>query len=154
MKKVHIEFRHEDRDDIHVVFSASVQDEEVISLIRRISDPFFSTLTVYDDHGCVIKLPEEMLISISAENKKLLVRSDIGVYEARQPLYEVEKQLHPAVFLRISRYEIIHLGKVRKFDFSITGSLRIEMTDGSETWASRRFISVIRARLKQHKEDL
>lgn len=60
----------------------------------------------------------------------------------------MEKQLHPVAFLKISRYEIINLGKVSKFDFSVTGTFRIVMKNGMVTWASRRLIPEIKKRLQ------
>ena len=50
-------------------------------------------------------------------------------------------------FLRISRFELINLSKVKKYDFTIGGTLRIEFENGMETWASRRYIPIIRERL-------
>jgi hypothetical protein len=148
MKKIRVTFRSDpDRKDIDIVFTASEMDENVISLMKRVSDPLADTLTVYDSFGCAVALPQDHIISISSDKKKLKVVAEEGTYELRQPLRDIENRLHPVAFLKISRYEIIHLVKVRKFDFSITGSLRIEMKNGMETWASRRFISEIRKRL-------
>ena len=50
-------------------------------------------------------------------------------------------------FVRISRYEIVNLEKILKYDFTVAGTLRIELTGGMETWASRRCIPAIRRRL-------
>ena len=149
MKKIHVTFQTDQSlEDIRVVFSASEKDEEVISLMKRVSDPLADSLIVYDSEDSRFALMQDDIISISSDNKRLKVVSEDGVYELRQPLRDVEKLLHPVAFLKISRYEIIHLGKVRKFDFSISGALRIEMKNGMETWASRRYISVIKKRLQ------
>lgn len=59
-----------------------------------------------------------------------------GVFTAKQTLQTFE-QLLGKQFLRISRFEIINLRKVRKYDFTIIGTLRIEFENGMETWASR-----------------
>ena len=94
-------------------------------------------------------LPEDRIISISSSNKKLGLLADDGMYEVRSSLQGISEMLSPEMFLRISRYEIINLRKVRKFDFSVSGTLRVEMDNGRETWASRRFIPAIKARLKE-----
>ena len=49
--------------------------------------------------------------------------------------------------------EIVNLDKVLRYDFTLAGTLRLELTGGIETWASRRCIPVIRKRL-QGKEDV
>ena len=148
MKKIRVSFKQNDElDDIEVTFSASEKDEEVISLMKMISDPLVGTLIVCDANGSKVTLAEDRIISISSGNKKLAVCAEDGTYELRMSLQDAEELLNPFMFMRISRYEIINLGKVRRFDFSVTGTLRIEMEDGSETWASRRLIPAIRSRL-------
>ena len=134
--------------DIEVVITASEQSDAVKSLMKRIADPLAGTLLVSDAEGITTVLDEESIISISSGSKKLIIRADDGLYELRMSMQDVEKQLNPLAFIRISRYEIINLGKVRRFDFSVTGTLRIEMKDGTETWASRRLIAVIKKRLQ------
>ena len=54
-------------------------------------------------------------------------------------------------FLRVSRFEIIDLKKVRKYDFTLGGTLRIEFDNGMETWASRRYIPLIKERLTKEE---
>lgn len=134
--------------DIEVVITASEQNDAVKSLMKRIEDPLAGTLMVSDAEGITTVLDEESIVSISSGSKKLVVRADDGLYELRMSMQDIEKQLNPLAFIRISRYEIINLGKVRKFDFSVTGTLRIVMKDGTETWASRRLITVIKRRLQ------
>ncbi len=149
MKRVNISFKQEiNKRDIDVIFRASAEDAQVRSLMDRISDPLAGSLTVYDADGSAVTIPEMSVISISTGDKKLNVVTDRGIFEVRMPLYEVIDLLHPDAFIQISRYEIINLNKVRKFDFSISGTLQIEMTGGIRTWASRRHISEIKKRLK------
>jgi DNA-binding LytR/AlgR family response regulator len=64
------------------------------------------------------------------------------------PMQDAETMLNPSWFLRISRYEIVNLRKVKYFDFSVSGSLYINLENGRETWASRRFIPAIKKRLQ------
>jgi DNA-binding LytR/AlgR family response regulator len=145
MVKLRIEEGHQ---GIDILLTTAERDEQVEALMARIVDPLAGTITVLDDKGNSILLTEDRIISISADNKRLKVVSEDGSYRMRSSLLEIEGRLNPSSFLRISRYEIINLHKVRRFDFSIAGTLRIEMRDGSETWASRRYIQTIRSRLQ------
>ena len=54
-------------------------------------------------------------------------------------------------FLRVSRFEIVNLKMVRKYDFTLAGTLRIEFENGMETWASRRYIPIIKERLTREE---
>ena len=150
MKKVHVTFEPDpSAEDISIVFSASERDADVEALMRRIADPLSGTVAVSDQRGALVVLPENEIITISVNSKKLQVTAEGGEYEIRSSLQEIESVLNPLLFLRISRYEIINLAKVKRFDFSISGQLRIEMVNNTQTWASRRYISVIRNRLKE-----
>ena len=150
MKRVNVRFNQDiTKQDIDVTIAASEKDEQVTSLKDRIGDPSRGTLTVYDSGTSTVKIPESAIISITTENKRLKVLTDSGVYELRMTLRDAGNQLDPQTFMQISRYEIINLTKVKRFDFSVSGFLKIEMKNGMTTWASRRFISGIRKRLKE-----
>ena len=83
---------------------------------------------------------------ISADGKNIRIVTMRDVFHAKQSLQSVEGILS-GNFLRVSRFEIINLKMVRKYDFTLVGTLRIEFENGMETWASRRYIPVIRERL-------
>ena len=137
------------RPDIDVLVTAPVRDEQVEALMTRIEDPLAGTLAVFDGEGESVLLDEGAVISISTDNKKLRVNTEEGVYLLRDSLQNVECRLNSSAFLRVSRYEIINLSKVRRFDFSVVGALRIAMADGSDVWASRRYIRTIKNRLQE-----
>jgi DNA-binding LytR/AlgR family response regulator len=66
-------------------------------------------------------------------------------------MQEAENMLKSSMFLKISRFEIINLQKVKNFDFTISGQLKIEFEDGEVTWASRRYIPLIKQRLAEKR---
>lgn len=149
MKRVNTRFEAEEgRRNIDVLFRASEKDEQVEALMARVADPLSGLLTVRDRADAVVTLPEERIVTISVDNKKLRIMADDGVYWLKTSMQSAEAMLNPSWFLRISRYEIVNLRKVRQFDFSISGTLRIDLEDGTETWASRRFIPAIKKRLQ------
>lgn len=94
-------------------------------------------------------MQEERIDYLVTDNKRLRVESEDGTFWIKATMQFAEQNLNPSAFLRISRYEIINLRKVRRFDFSNSGMLSVEMEDGTRLWASRRFISVIRERLQK-----
>ena len=150
MKRVNVHFIPDNgKKDIDVVFRASEKDSQLLELMDRVSDPLGGSLSVYDSAASMVKVPESSIISISTDDKKLKVTAEDGIYELRMPLFEAGKLLHPEYFIQISRYEIINISKVIRFDFSIAGTLQIELAGGVRTWASRRFIPEIKNKLKE-----
>ena len=148
MKKIEIEFKEEkENENIRVVFHAKEMDDEVLGLMKRLEVPFNDKLMVQDEKGVMVVLPMSDIISISSDNRKLRVVAEEGNFELHTALRDIQEQLDDTDFLKISRYEIINLHKVKHFDFSVSGSLKITMKNGLETWASRRFISEIKERL-------
>ena len=150
MKRVNVRFEEEAaRRNIDVLFTASQRDDQVVALMARVEDPLSVTWSVRNGQGEQVTLPEERIVSISIESKKLRIVADDGDYWLKMTLQDAEKALNPSMFLRISRYEIVNLHKVRQFEFTVTGTLRIEMENGTDVWASRRFIPIIKERLSK-----
>ena len=155
MKKVNVVFKQDpERNDIGVLFTASEMDEEVVSLMERVSDPLSHTITVYDSNNRPYSLKEDRIIRFSSDGKSVKVTSDEGEYVLKASMRDIEHAIHPLFFMRTSRYDIINLQKVEHFDFSVSGSLCIRMKGGLEIWASRRYISDIRRKLMERKDLL
>lgn len=148
LKKVHIRFEQDaSLDHIDVVIRAPDQDDSVTDLINRISARPPDMLTAYDENGNVRKLDQKKIVLASVNGKVVDLITDDGIWHIRQTLQNLEDNLDKQRFVRISRYEIVNVEKILKYDFTVAGMLRIELTGGMETWASRRCIPAIRRRL-------
>ena len=147
MKKINVRFeRDETTEDIDIVIRAKEKDDQVTALIEKLNarEPF--KLTVMDRDNCSCVIDEEEIVFVSADGKNVRITATSGIFFAKQSLQSVEELLSRK-FLRVSRFELINLTKVYKYDFTIGGTLRIEFNNGMETWASRRYIPLIRQRL-------
>lgn len=148
LKKVHIRFEQDaSLDHIDVVIRAPDQDDSVTDLINRISARPPDMLTAYDENGNIRKLDQKKIVLASVNGKVVYLITDDGIWHIRQTLQNLEDNLDKQRFVRISRYEIVNVEKILKYDFTVAGTLRIELTGGMETWASRRCIPAIRRRL-------
>ena len=133
MKRIHIRFQKDKgREDIEVLFTASKVDDQVMALMNMVADPIATMWEVTDGQGATVTLREETISVISADNKRLRITADNGTYWMKKTLQDVEAALNPSHFLRVSRYEIVNLQKVQRFDFSVSGTLRIELEGGQE----------------------
>ncbi len=145
MKKIKVRFERDGAlSNVEVVVRAPERDAEAEEVIRRISDLGSRKITVSDGMGNTCVLAEDEIISVSVRGKQLKIVSDSGNYYSQTALQHLERELDEFKFVRISRYEIVNIDKIRKFDFTLGGTLRIELEKGLTTWASRRCIPVIR----------
>ena len=147
MKKINVRFeRDQSTDDIDVVIRAAEKDDQIVSLIEKLSARESVKLTLLDRNKCSCVIDEDEIVFVSADGKNVRITATSGIYCAKQSLQSIEELLSRK-FLRVSRFELINLSMVRKYDFTIGGTLRIEFNNGMETWASRRYIPMIRERL-------
>ena len=147
MKKINVRFEKvKTTDYIDIVIRADEKDDQIMSLIEKLSVREEAKLTVFDRDNCSCVIDEKEIIFVSADGKNVRVTATSGIYRAKQSLQSIEELLSRK-FLRVSRFELINLSMVRKYDFTIGGTLRIEFKNGMETWASRRYIPLIRQRL-------
>ena len=148
MKRIELSFEPEPSlDHIEVRVRAAAEDEEVAQLLERIRARETERMTVMDETGAFQIIDVSGIISISVEGKQAKVVTESGRYTVRQALQTLEERLETGRFVRISRYEIVNLDKVLKYDFTLGGTLRLELSNGTETWASRRNIPSIRKKL-------
>lgn len=148
MKKIRINFEKDvSLDDIEILIRASEKDNEIDDIIDRVSFAGNDTIAVTDGNGTHDIVCASDIVLLSVNGKIVSIITENNRFTARQPLNSLEETLDPAVFIRISRYEIVNLKKVIRYDFTLSGTLRLELMGGMETWASRRCIPLIRRRL-------
>ncbi|MBQ9383363.1 MAG: LytTR family transcriptional regulator DNA-binding domain-containing protein [Ruminiclostridium sp.] len=147
MKKINVRFETDTKlDSIDVTVRASEKDIEVSALIDRINSDGGDTIAVTGGNITdVVSASDIVLLTVDGKSVNVITENDR--FTARQPLSALENTLDKKRFVRISRYEIINLSKVVRYDFTLSGTLRIELLGGMETWASRRCIPEIRRHL-------
>ena len=134
-------------DHVSVVIRAPEENEEVTALLRQLGGAPPGVVTVFDGEGAVHTVAVEEIILASVSGKLVNIVTGDGRWFTRRTLQSLESELNEERFLRISRYELVNLDKVLRYDFTVAGTLRLELAGGVETWASRRCIPSIRKRL-------
>jgi len=147
MKKLKLRFEQDKTlDEIEIIVRAAEKDAQVTALLESLSKDEPVKLTVLDSGNRASVIDEKDIVFVAAEGKLVRVVTTEGIFKAKQSLQSIESILSRS-FLRVSRFEIINLKKVRKYDFTLVGTLRVEFDNGMETWASRRYIPLIKERL-------
>ncbi len=125
-----------------IVLTASMT-EEVNLLIEKISKETPQIISGIKNEKIEVLEPES-LIRIYSNSGKVFAVTDRGEYTLRLRLYEMEERLNANQFVRISNSEIINLKKVKNFDLNFTGTICIELANGTTTYVSRRYVSKIK----------
>ena len=125
------------------------RDEEVARIIADLHAMFDPTLIGTDERGNKVKLSPRELFSIYAEGQKVYCLGQKEKYSLPCKLYELENQLETAGFVRISRAELINMRYLKALDLSFTGTIKLTMSNGYQTYTSRRNVTKIKEMLKK-----
>ena len=117
--------------------------EEVNMIFARLSENTPQIITGSKDDKMEV-LEQFDLIRVYAKAGRVFAVTGKEEYMLRLRLYELEARLNPNQFVRISNSEIINLKKVKNFDLSFTGTICVELVNGTTTYVSRRYVSKIK----------
>lgn len=118
--------------------------DPVREIAQQISRVVNDVITGTDENGIHI-LNESGIIRFYAQEQKVYAQNAKGRYRVSLKLYELEEKLDSRQFVRISKSEIVNLKKIRQLDLNLTGTIKVILSDGTQTYTSRRNI----ARLKK-----
>lgn len=126
-----------------VIILTAAMTEEVNMIFARLSENTPQIITGSKDDKMEV-LEQGDLIRVYANAGRVFAVTGKGEYAVRLRLYELEARLNPNQFVRISNSEIINLKKVKNFDLSFTGTICVELVNGTTTYVSRRYVSKIK----------
>ena len=126
-----------------VVILTDQMTEEINEIVRKLSDPESQMIAGFQN-DTVTLLDQDAILRIYASNGKVFAATDKGEFLLRLRLYELDERLRRDRFVRISNSEIVNLKKVRHFDLSFSGTICVSLSDGTETYVSRRYVSKIK----------
>lgn len=137
---------YENLKERRVIIVTDAVDTEIEALMRRISSEQTRVLAGFAGDQAVL-LEQEEIIRVFASAGKVLAATDRGEFALRLRLYELEERLDGGNFVRISHSEIVNLKRVKHFDLSYAGTIRVLLTNGDSTYVSRRYVSRIKKAL-------
>lgn len=135
--------------EIHVCKNAA--DTEVNRTIETLHEIFDKTIGAVDERGNVRAINPSEVISFYAEGQKVFALKEDGKYSVSLKLYELEEDLESLFFVRISKSELVNIKKIKSLDLSLTGTIRVIMKNGYETYTSRRNVAKLKVILKEQE---
>lgn len=140
--KVEIQI-HSDYEETKVVIYAKELTEEVQNIQAKLTEWTPQVLSGFYGDRLEIIDPEEIL-RIYAQDGKVFLKTEEKEYQLRLKLYEIEERLDKKIFVRISRSEIINLKKAVDFDLSYIGTISVKLTNGENSFVSRRYLKKVK----------
>ncbi len=101
-----------------------------------------------NDGGNRYEIPVADVIYIESVDSRTFLYTSDRTYETRQKLYELEEQLRPRKFLRISKAMIVNLMKVESLRPALNGRFAARLTTGEDVIVSRSFVPGLKETLR------
>ena len=132
--------------DPKIIIVTDKMTDEIGVLVQSLSASYPNVIAGFS--GNEVRLLEESeIVRIYAANQKVYVQTANCEYILRPRLYELEERLDKRLFVRISNSEIVNLKKIVRLDFSMSGTIRVELNNKTITYVSRRYVTKIKQSL-------
>ena len=92
-------------------------------------------------------LDTAQILYIEAVERVTFLYTETAVYESAFKLYELEQQLEPKGFFRVSKSCLIQLKKIKSMKADLDRKIRITMEGGDQIMVSRMYADELRKRL-------
>lgn len=131
-------------DTVEILVCSNELTPQVKALVEDISAFVNEGISGTDFRGEKVMIPLRDILRFYSENQKVIARDMEGSYVVQEKLYELEERLDAGQFFRISKSEIVNLKKIKRLDMSITGTIKVILSDGTETYTSRRNVTKLK----------
>lgn len=136
---VFVDKTQEERIDIYIKEKRQLV-EDIENLISE-----ENILLCYKDSE-IYKVSFSEIILLAVENEKVAVFTGKDKFFIKERLYMAEEKLS-SDFIRLNQSAIGNIRKIRKFDCSVSGTLKVTFTNGLTDYVSRRQVKAVRERL-------
>ena len=133
--------------EIHVCKDRT--DDEVKNIVETLHSMYDTILTGTDPVGNRCRIRPAEIFSFYAEAQHVVALGKDTRYTMNEKLYQLEKLLESLGFVRISKSEIVNFRKIKALDLGITGTIKVILRNGYETYTSRRNVARIKELLNQ-----
>ncbi|WP_195945494.1 LytTR family DNA-binding domain-containing protein [Paraclostridium bifermentans] len=134
-------------EEIQVILRSNEMNDETMEILEKLKTTKNKYILGKSDKKVYIVDVKDIYFFYS-ENQKVFVETEDFRYEVDERLYEIEENFKNTSFIRVSKFSIVNLKKVKNIDMSFSGNLTINFINGKKESISRRYISKIKDYLK------
>ena len=136
---VFVDKTQEERIDIYIKEKRQIV-EDIENLISE------ENILLCYKNSEIYKISFSEIILLAVENEKVAVFTEKDKFFIKERLYMAEEKLS-SDFIRLNQSAIGNIRKIRKFDCSVSGTLKVTFTNGLTDYVSRRQVKAVRERL-------
>ena len=87
------------------------------------------------------------ILAFFTKKKAVYAHTSKGDWRIKARMYELEESLPADDFVRISQSEIVNIAAIKKLDLSFSGTISVQLKDGSRYYVSRRQLPAFKSKL-------
>ncbi len=127
-------------------------NDEVRGITTQLHTLFDSRLTGVDEVGNRCMIRPAGIFTFYSQGQKVFAMDESRRYLISKKLYELEEEYESLGFVRISKSELVNYKRIKSLDLSLTGTIKVTMKNGYETYSSRRNVAKIKELLCSEKK--
>ena len=132
-------------EEPEVIVRCARMDQRVSRLVELLRLAGARLTGERDGQTCILE--EDDVLYIDTVDRGTFLYTADGVYESRLRLYELEEQLAPRDFVRVSKSAIVNFDQVKSLRPDLGGRLRLTLSNGEVVVANRQYVAAIKAKL-------
>lgn len=144
--KLKVEYDQLLPEDIMILRSKE-QNDFIPKINNLLGNPYLSTLIFAQQDESFIPIEVKDIHYFYTERKAVFLSKGDECFRTDERLYELNQRL-PSSFVRISRFEIINLQYVKRFEYTFGGKFVLHMKNGEKLYTTKSYTKVIKNLLK------
>lgn len=140
--KIDIQIDDNSKETRVVIYTSEITEEvqAILNNLKRVQQKYILGMK---DERIYILNPDEISFFYS-EKGKVFAQTYNLVYEIKEKLYKLEENLKGTSFVRISKFAIANVDKIKNLEILFNGNVCINFFDGKQEYISRRYMKKIR----------
>lgn len=134
---------NENYNELSLTIKAPEMTLEISELMRKLQNTDNKTIIGKIGTKMHILSPQDIVIFYS-QGQKIFADTIDGTYEIKQRLYEIEENLTVTFFVRISKFAIANINKIKDIEMFFDGSLVVNFINGKQETISRRYVTKVK----------
>lgn len=134
---------NKDYEETTIIIRAPEMNGEITELMQKLNSSKSKSIVGKNNQKIYVLNPQDILLFYS-EDQKVMADTANGTYEVKEKLYELENELSELNFVRISKFAVVNISKIKNIEMFFNGSLVVNFINGRQEVISRRYVAKVK----------